>query len=156
MLHITRKLTARRKRRGNALVEAAFVLPVLCWLVLGAMQFGYYFYVKNTLQGAAREGCRAGIVLNNSNTNITTAIAQYLNAAGLNSSKTILDGKYTLKVESPLGTSVNVSSLSTGSPCYVTVQASWGNVGLLMLPPALGGLSNAKVVAGTSVMRKEG
>ena len=156
MLGITRKLSHRRKRRGNALVEAAFVLPVLCWLVLGAMQFGYYFYIKNTLQGAAREGCRAGIVLNNTNTNVTTAVAQYLNAAGLNSSTTLLDTKYTLRIESPLNTSTNVSTLSAGSPCYVTVQATWGNVGILMLPPALGGLTNAKIVAGTSVMRKEG
>ena len=83
------------------------MLPVLFYLVLGAMQFGYYFFVKNTLQGAAREGCRAGIVLNNDNGDVTTSVAQYLKAAGLNSSATTLDTKYTLLIESPQGTSAN-------------------------------------------------
>jgi len=147
---------ARRRRTGNTLVEASLVLPVLCWLVLGALQFGYYFFVKNTLQGAAREGCRSGIVSNNDNTNVTQAVAAYLKAAGLNSSTTTLDAKYTLKIESPQGTSTNAMTLSTGSSLYVTIQATWGNVGLLMLPPQLGGLNNAKTVAGVSVMRKEG
>jgi len=156
MLRIFKSSSKRNGRKGNALLETAFVLPLLCWLILGGMQFGYYFFIKNTLQGAAREGCRSGIVLNNDNTDVTTSVARYLNSAGLNSSSTTLDAKFTLKIESPLGTAFNAGSLSAGSACFVTVQASWGNVGVLMLPPALGGLSNTKVVAGVSVMRKEG
>ena len=156
MLRRTTQASPRRRRRGSAVMEASLIFPVMCWLVLGAMQFGYYFFVKNTLQGAAREGCRAGIVLHNSNTNVTTAVVSYLNAAGLNSSTTTLDQKYTLRIEYPLGTSINAGSLSAGSALFVTLQANWGDVGMLMLPPALGGLSNSKVVAGTSVMRKEG
>jgi Flp pilus assembly protein TadG len=147
---------SRRRRTGNTLVEASLVMPVLIYLVLGAMQFGYYFFVKNTLQAAAREGCRSGIVLNSDNTNVTQAVAGYLKAAGLNSSTTTLDSKYTLKIESPQGTSTNAMTLTSGSSLCVTIQATWGNVGLLMLPPQLGGLNNAKIVAGVSVMRKEG
>jgi Flp pilus assembly protein TadG len=153
---IKRSTTLRRRWRGGALIEAALVLPVLFYLVLGAMQFGYYFFVKNTLQGAAREGCRAGIVLNNSNTDVTTSVAQYLKAAGLNSSATTLDSKFTLKIESPQGSSASASSLSAGSPLYVTIQANWGTVGIMMLPSQLGGLTTTKVVSGISVMRKEG
>ena len=152
------KVTQRRRRHGSAVLEAAFVMPVLLWLVLGAMQFGYYFFIKNTLQGAAREGCRAGIVSGtNGNVDVTTAVAQYLKAAGLQTSATTIDTtKFTLKIESPQGTSTTASSLTAGSPLYVTVQATWQNVGILMLPPQLGGLNNSKIVAGVSVMRKEG
>jgi Flp pilus assembly protein TadG len=150
--------TPRRRRHGNAVLEAALVMPVLLYLVLGAMQFGYYFFIKNTLQGAAREGCRAGIVSGtNGNTDVTTAVAQYLKAAGLQTSATTVDTtKFTLKIESPQGTSTTASTLTAGSPLYVTIQATWQNVGILMLPSQLGGLSNSKVVAGVSVMRKEG
>lgn len=156
MLRIFKSSSKRNGRKGNALLETALVLPLLCWLILGGMQFGYYFFIKNTMQGAAREGCRSGIVLDNWNTDVTTAVARYLNSAGLNSSTTTLDPKFTLKIESPLGTTAEVHSLTPGSSCFVTIQANWGNVGVLMLPPALGGLSNSKVVAGVSVMRKEG
>jgi Flp pilus assembly protein TadG len=144
------------RRRGNAVLEAALVLPILCYLVMGAMQFGYFFFVKNTLQGAAREGCRNGIVYGNDNTNVTQAVAAYLKTAGLNSSATTLDAKFTLKIESPQGTATNASTLAAGSSLYITVQANWGNVGILMLPQQLGGLSNSKIVTGISVMRKEG
>jgi Flp pilus assembly protein TadG len=153
---IKRSTILRRRSIGGALIEAALVLPVLFYLVLGAMQFGYYFFIKNTLQGAAREGCRAGIVLNNSNTDVTTSVAQYLKAAGLNSSATTLDSKFTLKIEAPQGTSANAGSISAGTALYVTIQANWGNVGIMMLPSQLGGLTTTKVVSGISVMRKEG
>ena len=39
---------------------------------------------------------------------------------------------------------------------YVTIQANWGTVGIMMLPSQLGGLTPTKAVKGISVMRKEG
>ncbi len=45
-----------RFRRGNAVLEMALVLPILLLLAFGMVEFGYFFYVKNNLQGAAREG----------------------------------------------------------------------------------------------------
>jgi len=148
-------VTQRRRRRGNAVLEAALVFPILLSLTFGAIEYGYYFFVKNTLQGAAREGCRAGIVLNNANTDVTTAVAQYLKAAGLQTSATTVDTtKFTLKIESPLGSSTSASTLTAGSPLYVTVQGSWGTLGQGFRPLALIGTS--KTVSGVSVMRKEG
>ncbi|HEX3356654.1 MAG TPA: TadE/TadG family type IV pilus assembly protein, partial [Tepidisphaeraceae bacterium] len=123
-------VTQRRRRRGNAVLEAALVFPILLSLTFGAIEYGYYFFIKNTLQGAAREGCRGGIVSGNSNTDVTIAVAQYLKAAGLQTSATTIDTtKFTLKVESPLGTSTTVNTLTSGSPLYVTVQGSWGTLG---------------------------
>src|SRR3954453_12564199 len=126
MLRIINKHgSVQRRRRGSAVLEAAVVFPILLSLTFGAIEYGYYFFVKNTLQGAAREGCRSGIVLNNDNTDVTNSVAGYLKAAGLNSSATVLDSKFTLKIESPLGTTTNCNTLAAGSALYITVQGSW-------------------------------
>ena len=42
-------------RSGNALLDLAFVLPVLLALTFGAVEYGYALYVKHALQGAAKE-----------------------------------------------------------------------------------------------------
>ena len=147
------------RRRGSAILDAALVFPILLSLTFGTIEYGYFFFVKHTLQGAAREGCRAGIVPTGSagtgdSTAVTVAIAQYLQGAGLNTGSTTLDAKYTLSIQSPFGTSINAGSVSTGSPLYVTIQSTWGQIGSGFRPMNLIGTS--KTVSGVSVMRKEG
>lgn len=44
--------------RGAALVEFAFLLPVLLLLVVGIIEFGRTFNAQISLTGAAREGAR--------------------------------------------------------------------------------------------------
>src|SRR5690606_10487745 len=51
-----------RGRRGSALVEFTLVFGLLLLIAFGAIEYSYAFYVKNTLQAAARETARAGIV----------------------------------------------------------------------------------------------
>lgn len=138
----------RSSRRGSAVLDAALVFPILLSLTFGTVEFGYYFYVKHTLQGAAREGCRAAITPSASNTDVTTAITNSLTAANLQGSG------YTVKIESPLGTTANVSSVSAGSTLYVTVTATWGTVGRGFRPLAL--IGSSKTVVGVTAMRKEG
>lgn len=46
--------------RGAAAVEFALVLPVLLLLVLGSIDWGYFFYVQQVVTNAAREGARVG------------------------------------------------------------------------------------------------
>lgn len=50
----------RREDRGAAAVEFALVLPVLCLIVLGTIDWGWYFYLSQVVTNAAREGARAG------------------------------------------------------------------------------------------------
>ena len=50
------------RRSGNAVLDLAFILPILLALTMGAVQYGYALFVKHALQGAAREGARAAIV----------------------------------------------------------------------------------------------
>lgn len=140
--------TARFRRSvGNALLDAALVLPILLSLSFGTVEYGYFFFVKHSMQGAVREGCRAGIVPGATNSTVIQAIAASLKAAGLNSSMTSLDDKYTV-VQSPS----DISGLSPGAQITVELDANWGSFN--MRP--LGLISDTKVVKGVTVMRKEG
>src|SRR5205085_1990414 len=82
---------ARRARRGTAVMEMALVGSLLLGLTFGTVEFGYYFYVKNIFQGAAREGCRAGITPTGDNTAVTSSVVTYLYNGGLQSGSLTLD-----------------------------------------------------------------
>src|SRR5207302_10764010 len=48
----------QRRRRAQALVETAMILPVLALLMLGAADLGRAFYLKLEMSGASRAGMR--------------------------------------------------------------------------------------------------
>ncbi|MEW6242693.1 MAG: TadE family protein [Bacillota bacterium] len=50
-----------RGDKGQALVEMAFVLPILILLLLGIFEFGRAFNAYLTLQHSTREGVRRGV-----------------------------------------------------------------------------------------------
>src|SRR6266545_6445140 len=47
-------------QRGTAAVEFALVLPLLLTLVLGAIDWGWLFYLQQVVANGAREAARAG------------------------------------------------------------------------------------------------
>jgi Flp pilus assembly protein TadG len=49
-------------QKGAALVEFAFVLPILLILVFGIIEFGFLLYNKAVITNASREGAREGIL----------------------------------------------------------------------------------------------
>lgn len=51
------------RRRAAVLVEFAILLPILLTIVFGIIEFGYMFFVRQTLINAAREGARVAIVV---------------------------------------------------------------------------------------------
>lgn len=53
----------RDGQRGVAALEFALVFPLLLVLVLGAIDWGWYFFVDQLVTNAAREGARAGTLL---------------------------------------------------------------------------------------------
>ena len=56
-------LSFYRNKRGQALVEFAFILPFLLVIVGGIVDFGLAFFVGQVIENAAREGARAGAVV---------------------------------------------------------------------------------------------
>lgn len=135
------------RRTGTAILEFVLVLPLLCMLSFGAVDYGYFIYLKNTLQGAAQAGARAAIPAAATNSNLTGAngiITSMMSAAGFSSSN------YTVTI-----TPSNVNGVSAGTAITVTITANWSNVGTHLLPTSLGGISGSKQIVGVAVMQKE-
>ena len=81
-------MSPRKCRRGAAVVESAFVLPILLILMLGIWEVGRMVQVSQILDNAAREGARvaAGGYVNGTQvtySTVKTAVQNYLTAAGL-------------------------------------------------------------------------
>ena len=75
-----------RGNGGVAAVEFALLLPLIMTLLLGIIDWGYYFYLSETVVNAAREGARTGIVQSTGSVAATTAqsTAQtYLTGGGI-------------------------------------------------------------------------
>lgn len=139
-----------RRRLGGAVLETVLILPVLLYLAFGVVEFGYYFYVKHALEGAARDGCRAFISAGATLTDVTNAVSSSMTASNLASSGyTVVtqDGGTTL-------TAGNYTTAVAGDTITVTVTCTWGTAGAGYRPWGLIGTS--KQVVGAAVMRKEG
>ena len=59
------------RARAAAIVEFAVVLPLLLTILFGIIEYGWVFMVRQTLQHAAREGCRVAV--------LQTSVAPYSN-----------------------------------------------------------------------------
>lgn len=135
------------RRRGNTLIEAAFVFNILLLLSFCTVEFGYYLYAKHTIQGAAREGARAAVVPGATTTDVTNAVARALYAAGMNSGTTSIDSaKFTLTL------SPTDPNQTAGTAIQVNVSSTMGKIG----PKPLFFMSSTKAITGATVMRKEG
>ena len=58
MLVASRPRARRRAERGAVAVEFALVFPVLAILLIGMLQFGWYFFSAQSASSAARETAR--------------------------------------------------------------------------------------------------
>jgi len=146
----------RRRRSGAAVLELALTLSLLFLVTFGLVEFGYYFYVKNTMEGAAREGCRAGIVAGGTLTAVNSAIQNQLQVAFPSAAPGYAMANYTITyTDSSTGSSVGtLSSMPIGDTLTVQLTATWGTVGAGFRPMALIGTSKQLICA--SSMRKEG
>ena len=146
MRHIVPKLDGCF-RRGNSVVEAVLVFPLLLALMFGTTEYGYYFYVKHTLEGAAREGARVGITPSGTDAQVSSTVISYLANAGLQSGTTSLDSRYALSI------SPSATSLATGTALNVTLSTTWSAVGAGYRPLHL--IPTNQSVTGKTTMRKE-
>lgn len=141
---------ARTRRRGNAVLDAAFVMPVLLAFVFGSVEFGAFFYTKHALQIASREGARVAIVPGSNSNQITSAIEASMTASGYDRSSN--PSLYTIQFLNAAGTTaVDPTSITAGTGVMVRVSANWGTVGVR----PLGLIGTGKQVVGQTVMRKE-
>jgi Flp pilus assembly protein TadG len=118
----------RRSRAGNAMVEFALASTILFPIFIGTFQFGYSFYVYNTLQTQVRAGARYGSIrkFRSADTagitaykNAVTNVVRYGNPAGTG---TLLQPELTadqvnVKIKDRNGNDAD----STHTPSYVEV-----------------------------------
>jgi Flp pilus assembly protein TadG len=57
------RFRTRHREGGTAAVEFALVIPLFTVLVMGAVDYGYYFFSDQVVTNAAREGARAGTLV---------------------------------------------------------------------------------------------
>ncbi len=140
---------------GVAAVEFAIILSVFLMVVLGIVEFGYDWYLKNALANASRDGARYGVMYRVDANGIRTA------PNTLPSGQTIKDVVDTsLRQMLAAGTTwtVDISGLgytdaTAGNPLTVTVssQKTWSAMGNLI--PSLH-LDNMTITVSTT-MRSE-
>lgn len=77
---------AWRDERGAEVIEFALTFPLLLLVVLGIIEFGFMFQQYEVVTNAAREGARIAVLPTYEPDDAMTRVAQYLDAAGLDSS----------------------------------------------------------------------
>ena len=74
----------RREDDGIAAVEFAIILPVLVAMLMGIIDWGFFFFYTESIVNAAREGARAGVVDQDDPEGTAKGVAEdYLAAAGI-------------------------------------------------------------------------
>ena len=122
----------RRGDRGNAIIEAALVLPILLLVVFGITEFGRALMTTNVLHQAAREGARVAAIAADS-TGAVARINEVLTAANVTPS------------------AISVVGPGTDQVITVTVDADFTFLSAKVLPN-----QGTITLRGTSVMRYEG
>ncbi len=131
---------------GGTLIETALCLTLLLMLTFGVAEFGFFFYVKNIMVGAARNGARAAIPSAAVNADVTTAVAAAMTAGGIRPTT------YTVSISPP---DLSAGTVVAGTPITVTVSGAWGTVGVTPLSTAMGGIAANKQVTGVAIMQRE-
>jgi hypothetical protein len=127
----------RRSDAGMALIEAAFVLPILLLVMMGMLDFGRAFYFKHMLDEAAREGCRVAVVTTPDPDIVTTRVDDLLSAGGITP------------------TSVTVAGPDPAHMVTVTVDATFTFVTPGIYAMFNANFSNTLAMRGQSTMRFE-
>jgi Flp pilus assembly protein TadG len=70
------RVVGTNRRRAQAAVEFALILPVFLLIVAGTMEFGRAFFAYGQLLLASGEGARYGAVLHKTSADVTTRVQQ--------------------------------------------------------------------------------
>lgn len=99
---------AGHRRRGAAVVETAVVAPVLILGMLGMMEVGWAFMVRQTVTLASREGARAAALPGGSMVDVDVAVDAAMGAAGLVGYTTTSDVSTLLPTDTEVTVTVSI------------------------------------------------
>lgn len=72
-----------RSQRGSALIETAFVLPILLLVAVGIFEFGRAYQTWEVMTNAAREGARVAVLPATTADQAEARVREYLQGGGL-------------------------------------------------------------------------
>ncbi|HWG47883.1 MAG TPA: TadE/TadG family type IV pilus assembly protein [Gemmataceae bacterium] len=126
ILSRSRYSAAKRCRRwGTAAVEMAFIVPILGLIVMGMFELSRGVMVKQILTGAARKGCRTGIIHQYGNSDIINDATNVMRDNSFDS--TLFNpptvGSITITVTDPNGNTLS-DALDAAPGSKVTVQVA--------------------------------
>ena len=78
-----RRRAGRSGERGQALLETAFILPLIMLVSVSIFEFGRAFQTLQVLTNAAREGARVAILPSATTTDVQSRVTAYLVAGQL-------------------------------------------------------------------------
>ena len=137
-----------RSERGAELIEFALVLPLLMFIILGLVDFGFLFQRFEVVTNAAREGARMAVLPGYATADVTARVKNYVSTGGLTTTAT-----------NPSVVVTNVAIPTGGGPVMqgkkvvVTYVSSY----LFLGPLAgwFGGSFTTTNLTGTAIMRDE-
>ena len=113
----------RGRRSGVAAVEMAFIVPILALIMIGMFELSRGIMVKQILTGAARKGCRTGILQLYGNSDIINDATNVMQDNGFDS--TLFNppsiGAVNITVTDPNGNSLP-DALNAPSGSTISVQ----------------------------------
>ena len=136
---------------GQALLEAAFTIPLILVIAVGTLEFGRAFQTWQVVTNAAREGARVAVLPNSTTSAVQSRVATYLQGGALdnyagatvtvNMNSTLTVGAQTAKssvvtvnypfsfiVMNPVANLV-VKGSTVGTPLTLTAAAEMRNEG---------------------------
>ncbi|HEU4765042.1 MAG TPA: TadE family protein [Candidatus Eisenbacteria bacterium] len=116
---------AGRKEAGVALIEAAFVLPILLVLAMGMLDFGRAFHTKSLLDQAAREGVRLAVITSPDPSLVADRVNAILAPAGVAATSVVVTGP---TIGTRLDTVTVTATFTFMTPgIYALVGGDYGN-----------------------------
>ena len=115
------KTISKSKRAGTTVVEFAVVSPVLFLVIFASVEFGRALMAVQSLEEAARSGCRVAILRDATNSEIEDEVDRILGPAGINSRTVQVDPS-------------SVVTADRWDPVTVSVTATFDSMSWLPLP----------------------
>jgi Flp pilus assembly protein TadG len=133
-----RRLQRDVNRRGATVVEFALVAPLFFATIFGSIEFGRSLMTTQSLEEAARSGCRVAVLQGATTSEIEAEVDRILGPVGISN--------YTIDVQP-----ASIANAARWSPVSVTVSASFADMSWLPVPNIFSG----KTYTSTCTLPKE-
>ncbi len=110
------------RKRGQAMVEFALVIPIFMLVLSGILDFGFSLYSRMTVINAAREGARAGIMVDATTTSGLSTIPHVAASRAISAAK---QAGLTITVNEATDSTADVKCLQTTSTATPPPACSW-------------------------------